>query len=103
MIKSGFKEGNIYAEDHRIGGNLRLYFPESSVNVPGWPEVPMRKDRLQLIVWNAQKTKTIPLELKEYAGKRAGLTLKGLKPSYITAPMLYDKNRKMTLGYYLIK
>lgn len=103
LIKSGFNGGNIYAEDHRIGGNLRLHFPESSVNVPGWPEVPEREDRLKLVVWDAQKTGTIPPGLQEYVVKRTGITLEGLNPSYVTAPMLYDEDRKMTVGYYLIK
>jgi 4-amino-4-deoxy-L-arabinose transferase-like glycosyltransferase len=100
---SGFNGGNIFAEDHRVGGNLRLQFPGSPVHVPERPDVAPSPEGPHLIVWDARNSDTVPAGLLEYAIHRIGSDVKDLEPGYVEAPMLYFKEKNMRLGYYLIE
>ena len=100
---SGFTGGNILAQNHRVGGNLRLHFPGSSINVPGRPHVPLREREPLLIAWNATDEDSAPPSLLEYVrDMTGGLSAEG-NPGFVEAPMLHLKGRTMKLGYYIIE
>ncbi len=51
ISQSGFNGGTIVAEDKFIGGNMRLFFPESTVITPSLPLQPYRLTPQLLVVW----------------------------------------------------
>ncbi|MCB2216290.1 glycosyltransferase family 39 protein [Desulfofustis glycolicus] len=51
IADSGFTGGTIVAEDKFIGGNMRLFFPESTVITPSLPLQPYRLTPQLLVVW----------------------------------------------------
>ncbi len=102
IAETGFTGGNIIAEDHRVGGNLRLYIKDSVVHVPGRPEIPYRPGSQVLIVWNTINGDTIPDNLLNYVKAKTGLVLAGLEPAYVSAPIRFFKERRLRLGYYII-
>ncbi len=51
ISESGFAGGTIVAEDKFIGGNMRLFFPESTVITPSLPLQPYRLTPQLLVVW----------------------------------------------------
>ena len=102
LREAGFDGGNIIAQNHRVGGNLRLYFQGSSVNVPGRPAVPLLDSRPFLVVWDATDDESIPGNLLEYGVNLTGQQMESLEPSRVEAPMLYFKEKAMRLGYYII-
>jgi len=100
---AGFEGGNIVTEDHRVGGNLRIYFPESSVNVPGRPPVPTRENEPLLVAWDATNGDLAAPSLLDYVRNTTGLAPGEENPRYVEAPMLYFEDRTMTLGYYIME
>lgn len=51
IADDGFTGGTIIAEDKFIGGNMRLFFPESTVITPSLPLQPYRLTPQLLVVW----------------------------------------------------
>jgi 4-amino-4-deoxy-L-arabinose transferase-like glycosyltransferase len=101
--QSGFNGGNILASDMVLGGNLRLDFLESTVNVPGCPEVPLQTGKPIIIIWNASKNGNPPVHFLEYALDMTGENADDLEPRFVEAPLIHFRERSMRLGYYLIE
>jgi len=98
---SGFKKGNIFAEDHRVGGNLRLHFPESTVNIPGRPPVPLLENSPLLIAWDASREEKIPPSLLNSVKAATGKSGLCENTGSIEAPMLRFENKVFRLGFCL--
>jgi 4-amino-4-deoxy-L-arabinose transferase-like glycosyltransferase len=102
ITEAGFDGGNIFAEDHRVGGNMRLHFPESAVNVPGRIKVPIQSKRKTLVVWDATDSDLVPPRLLDYVRVRTNLSFNDSELRYVAAPMLHFEGMSMRLGYYIL-
>jgi hypothetical protein len=60
LRSAGFRDGIIVAENHQLGGNLKLRFPGSRVVVAGFGPLPAAVDRQLLIVWDAAGSEGVP-------------------------------------------
>ncbi len=63
LRSAGFRSGIIVSENHQLGGNLKLRFPDSRVVVPGFEPLPAAVDQQLLIVWDAAGSVGVPRSL----------------------------------------
>jgi 4-amino-4-deoxy-L-arabinose transferase-like glycosyltransferase len=103
ILNEGFEGGTIITDDHRIGGNFRLFFKESSVLVPGMMEVPVRTTDPALLLWNADRSEARPERLLTYAENLLGVRLDTAQVKYVEKPMLYWEEKTKKLGYIVIQ
>jgi len=100
--ESGFQKGNIFAEDHRVGGNLRLHLPETSVNIPGRPPVPLLENSPLLVAWDASREEKIPPSLLDLVKTETGKTGLCENAGFIEAPMLHFEKKMFRLGFCVV-
>jgi len=103
ILNDGFDGGTIITDDHRIGGNFRLFFKGSPVLVPGMMEMPIRRENPTLILWNAERSEAPPERLMAWAEELLGTRLETSEARYVEKPVLYWEGKTMRLGYYIIK
>jgi 4-amino-4-deoxy-L-arabinose transferase-like glycosyltransferase len=103
ILLEGFEGGTIITDDHRIGGNFRLFFKGSTVLVPGMMEIPVRVTDPALLLWNAERSEAPPERLLTYTEKLLEVRLDRSTARFVEKPMLYWENRTMRLGYYIIE
>lgn len=101
--EEGFEGGFIITDDHRIGGNFRLYFKDSTVIVPGMMEVPYPVRDRTLLIWDADRSELPPKGLSAYIERSLGTDLDPTRINYVEKPLLFWKERQMRLGYYIIE
>jgi 4-amino-4-deoxy-L-arabinose transferase-like glycosyltransferase len=99
----GFEGGTIIAKDHRVGGNFRLSFKDSTIRVVKIMELPVDKKDPALIIWNADKSETPPQNLATLTKELLEIDIEKYEARYVEKPMLYWKEKSMRLGYYIIK
>lgn len=104
LRQGGFREGLVIASGRLVGGNLKLFFPESVVAAPEVPPVapPAAGDRV--LVWDATKEPGLPAPLADFAAAAYRIGPEALQGEvkYIEAPYKYAAQRSMRLGYLLV-
>ena len=103
ILHDGFEGGTIITDDHRIGGNFRLFFKGSSVLVPGMMEVPVTATDPVLLLWNAERSEAPPEHLMAWAEELLETRLDASGARYVEKPMLYWEGKTMRLGYYIFQ
>jgi lipopolysaccharide core galacturonosyltransferase RgtB len=89
----------LISENFWIGGNLRLFLPQSTVwtqRVPLRP--PLGKGDECLVVWDATQDAQPPEKLISFAGRFAELDVDANQLSYVEAPLKFFQTRNMRLG-----
>ncbi|MCX6865635.1 MAG: glycosyltransferase family 39 protein [Verrucomicrobia bacterium] len=99
LRQAGFTGGHIIAQDRLVGGNLKLFFPESVVEAPEVPYFAVSINTDRLIVWNATRNDDIPVKLRDFAAAHSGADCSALQPQYVQAPCQYAPDRTMRLGF----
>lgn len=99
----GFQGGLIVAQGRLLGGNLKLFFPESVIEAPEVPAFTSPSDTDRLIVWDATTNPEMPEGLHRFAGTLSAVDLNSLPAQYIQAPYKYVADRSMRLGFVLIQ
>lgn len=102
ILHDGFEGGTIITDNHRIGGNFRLFFKGSSVLVPGMMEVPVTATDPALLLWNADRSDLPPEQLASYAEELLEMKLDKTRTRYVEKPLLYWEEKTMRLGYVII-
>ena len=103
LREAGFVNGHIIARSHRVGGNLKIHFPESVVNIPDRPDVTPGKAKQTLLIWDMAKSPEPPADLLGYSHEKWGLDPGMEQARSVVAPMHHWEERSMELGYYLIE
>lgn len=103
LRQAGFQNGLIVAEDRLVGGNLKLFFPESVILATKVPVFAAPPDIDRLIVWDATENAEMPDYLHEFAGTLLSADFDQLPAQYIQAPYKYVADRSMRLGFILVK
>ncbi len=98
----GIRPGVIVAEERLVGGNLRLFYKNSTVVVPEYHALPTPGDVSWLVVWDATKRANPPAPLVDLVLELRGTNVAGLKPLYLQAPLKYAPAKIMTLGYFVL-
>lgn len=103
---AGFDGGIVVADSYLTGGNLRLFYPASTVVVPQrglvsrqavHPAVPC------LVVWDANKNEAMPARLANHLGDRADAVSAPPPPSgQVSAALLFADDRWHRLGYVIL-
>ena len=103
---SGFKGGEIFADTHLTGGNLRLFFKNTMVVTPEFQPSP---DALppgqELVVWDASKnvpTDALPPELAGLLAAYNRPLSPGARPEYLKVPLRFSTDHFMRLGFILV-
>jgi len=99
LRSAGFRGGIIVAENHQLGGNLKLRFPESRVVVAGFGPLPAANDQQLLIVWDAVRSGGVPRSLSPVVA-----SLPASANGYIRqaeAPANYVPQRTERLAYII--
>ncbi len=102
LRQTGFQNGLIVAQDRLVGGNLKLFFPESVILSPKVPVFAAPPDIDRLIVWDATENVEMPDHLHKFAGTLLSADFDQLPVHYIQAPYKYDAARSMRLGFILV-
>ena len=102
LRQAGFKGGQIIAQDRLVGGNLKLFFPDSVVEAPEVPSFAASINADRLIVWNATRKDEMPDKLRDFAATRSCPDPSHLQPQYVQAPYQYAADRSMRLGFVRI-
>lgn len=103
LRKAGFQGGLIIAQGRLLGGNLKLFFPESVIVAPEVPAFTAPSDTDRLIVWDATNNAEMPEGLHKFAGTLSSVDLNSLPAQYIQSPYSYVADRSMRLGFVLIR
>ena len=103
LRQAGFQGGLIVAQGRLLGGNLKLFFPESVVVAPEVPAFNAPSDTDRLIIWDASNNSEMPESLHNFSGTLAPAGVNGLSAQYVQAPYKYVADRSMRLGFLLIK
>lgn len=103
LRQAGFQGGQIVAQGRLLGGNLKLFFPESVIVAPEVPAFSSPPDSDRLIVWDASSSAEIPEDLCKFAGTLATVDLNSRPAQYIQAPYNYVADRSMRMGFVLIR
>lgn len=100
---SGFRGGMIISQGRLLGGNLKLFFPQSIVVAPEVPlfAAPVEADRL--IIWDATDSPIMPENLRKFAATFTDAEMTRMKAEYIQAPYKYAGDRSMSLGFILVR
>jgi len=78
LREQGFVQGTIIVNDPHVGGNLRRFFPESRVMMPGLP-VPAGDDKKIAVVWPvSDKNAEMPANLRNATAAAQMLTPPGI-------------------------
>lgn len=85
-----------------VGGNLRLFFPRSTVIVPEFMGVPVATNVAWLIVWDATKSTEPPAALTDTIRRVRGIDLLESKPVFVEAPFKYCPSRAMKLSLVVL-
>jgi 4-amino-4-deoxy-L-arabinose transferase-like glycosyltransferase len=93
----------VIAADSRLtGGNLRLFFPGAVVLVPEFPELPAPVDAAWLVVWDANRSASLPEPLAALLAARRGAG-EALPPvRTLDVPYKYCATRSMKFACALI-
>jgi 4-amino-4-deoxy-L-arabinose transferase-like glycosyltransferase len=102
LRQAGFQNGLIVAEDRLVGGNLKLFFPESVIVAPKVPVFAAPPDIDRLIVWDATENAEMPDHLHKFVGTLSA-DFDQLQVQYIQSPYKYVADRSMRLGFLLLK
>jgi hypothetical protein len=102
LQQAGFQGGLIIAQGRLVGGNLKLFFPDSVIVSPEVPAFSAPPDADRLIVWDATKSSEMPDYLLKFAGTLCTTDLSRLQPQYIQAPYKYVADSSMRLGFLLV-
>ena len=92
----------IVAESRLVGGNLRLWFPNSIIIAPEYSILPVSTNLPWLAAWDASKREEPLPGLPSLIGQLRGINLSNLAPAYVEAPFRYTSARRMRLGYVLV-
>lgn len=103
LRQAGFQGGLIVAQGRLLGGNLKLFFPESVIVAPEVPAFTAPSDADRLIVWDATNSPEMPKGLHRFAGTLSPVDVNSLPAQYIQAPYKYVADRSMRLGFVLIR
>ena len=103
LRKADFQGGLIIAQGRLLGGNLKLFFPESVIVAPEVPAFTAPSDTDRLIVWDATNNAEMPEGLHKFAGTLSSVDLNTLPAQYIQSPYSYVADRSMRLGFLLIR
>ena len=97
IAAAGFTGGTIAAGEGAVAGNLKLRFPGSRVIWITNPDyVPARRGGGQcLIVWEKERSETVPGEIREWLASALDVTLPGDVPVRV-AEAKYDFARRQT-------
>lgn len=97
---TGFTGGVIVAQGRLVGGNLRLFFPQSLVVAPEAPPADVPQGKARLLVWDATDSDGLPEGLRAFAsGRFATEQQLSAPPRYVEAPYRYASGRAMRLGF----
>ncbi|WP_162604738.1 glycosyltransferase family 39 protein [Geomonas edaphica] len=103
LREAGFADGVIVAQGRLVGGNLRLFFPESQVVAPEAPASVVPQDKARLLVWDATKDAALPDGLRDFAlGRFASPQQLASPPRYVEATYRHASDRAMRLGFVLL-
>ncbi len=98
--KHGFTSGAIARDTHKLGGNLRLHFPDSLSLGEEDPEFSAPRNIPWLVIW-ADTVKPIPPNaLKKLVWEQRGVNLTGIEPVVVEAP--YERSSKIAARFYLV-
>lgn len=98
---NGLQPGIIIAQNRLVGGNMKLFFPESVVAAPEIPLFTAPATSNRLLVWDATTRAQMPVNLQKLA-KALSLDINHLQPQYIQAPYKFNAERSMRLGFLLV-
>ena len=99
----GFNKGVIVTQSRLVGGNLKMFFPDSIVLAPEVPLFSYPTDSDWLIVWDATKRAELPEGLQKIAARLVPADLAVLQPRFIESNCNYSTDRTMRLGFLVIR
>lgn len=103
LRQTGFRGGNIIAQDRWVGGNLLHLFPGSTTNVPELPLFRSRDRTPLLVVWDATRHEAMPAPLMELLLRSGVVAPEKQQPAFVSAPYRYAAHRRMRLGFLLLQ
>ena len=103
LREAGFTDGVIVAQGRLVGGNLRIFFPESRVVAPEAPAPVEPQGKARLLVWDATRDAALPEGLRAFAlGRFASPQQLATPPRYVEATYRHASGRAMRLGFVLL-
>lgn len=93
----GFGQGVIAAEDHWMGGNLRLEFPGSAIITPRFAPSEAHEP-IKLVVWQGE---TIPPDLAKLLSTAGAKDLLTRRPRLVRLRYHYSREASATFSYLL--
>ena len=100
---AGFSGGVIVAQNRLVGGNLKMFFPDSVVLAPEAPHFGYPKDSDRLVVWDATKKPEMPEALRVFAAEVLPAGVNMLEPCFIESSLKYSSDRTMRLGFVVVR
>jgi hypothetical protein len=95
---SGVSPKVIVAENRLVGGNLKLFFPESRVVVPERVALPGLPPTDRCVVWDATRRREMPPALATFAATLCEND-PASSPRFVEATQKYSRTRTMRLGF----
>jgi hypothetical protein len=99
----GFSSGLIVAADRKLGGNLRLNFPDCEIRGVNFPELtPPARDVPGVVVWSAATDGQLapPPLLVQVVRELRGVDLAALAPvTVVTIPREHTAQKPMTFAF----
>jgi 4-amino-4-deoxy-L-arabinose transferase-like glycosyltransferase len=99
---SGVAPKVIVAENRLVGGNLKLFFPESCVVAPERVAPPDLPSGERCVVWEATRRAEMPPALAAFAASLCENDPAAASPRYVEATQKYSRTRTMRLGFVLM-
>ncbi len=106
LAEAGFRRGTILAQDHHLGGNLFLAFPDSRILDPAFPFGAFPPDPVAeqcLVVWDEERP-LLPDNMARYLAQNLDAELgERERDGLVTAPFGPEGERRYSLSYILIE
>jgi 4-amino-4-deoxy-L-arabinose transferase-like glycosyltransferase len=103
---SGFKGGEIFADTHLTGGNLRLFFKNTMVVTPKFlPSPNSLPPGQELVIWDASKNVAchgLPPDMTDLLASYHRPLPPGVRPDCLKVPLRFSTDHFMRLGFILV-
>ena len=99
----GYRPEVVAAATHLVGGNLKLFFPESTVVAPDYYDVPIPPNATWLLAWDATRRSEPPAGFIAMVARLRGVDLSTLPPQYLELACKYTNRKHMRLAYVVLK